>query len=57
MSIETRHTEKAILFQLLDAAETGEWMRVLSHIMATMEPEDVELVQKQYADFKAKKQG
>ena len=56
MSIETRHTEKNILFQLLKAQITGDWETVADNLMAIMEPEDVELVQKRIAEWEKKNQ-
>ena len=56
MSVEIRHTEKNILFQLLRAKITGDWETVTDNLMATMEPEDVELVQKQVAEWEKKNQ-
>ena len=54
MSVETRHTEKNILFQLLIARIKGDWETVTDNLMATMEPEDVELVQKRVAEWEKK---
>lgn len=54
MSVETRHTEKSLLFLLLKAEETGDWASVLHQLIATMEPEDVELVKQQIAEWAKK---
>ncbi|MDR1664093.1 MAG: hypothetical protein LBR83_04115 [Clostridiales bacterium] len=55
MSVETRHTEKNILFQLLKAADAGDLQEIIFNLCATMEPEDVELVKKQFEDYKRSK--
>jgi len=52
MSLETRHTEKSLLFQLLMAKEPKDIELVILHLMATMEPNDVELVQKRVKEAK-----
>ena len=52
MSVETRHTEKSILFSLLCVENIEDVKRVISHLIATMEPEDVELVKAQIAELK-----
>jgi len=54
MELEMRHTEKSIPFQLFRAKETGDVDLVISQLIATMEPEDVELVKKQIDDLKKK---
>ncbi|MCL2851713.1 MAG: hypothetical protein FWE20_01575 [Defluviitaleaceae bacterium] len=58
MSLETRHTEKNILFMLLEAlksdpklAESKSFKKIISQLEATMEPEDVQLVLKKIADL------
>ncbi len=51
MSIETRHTEKNILFKLLQIKDIKELKHVIANLMATMEPEDVELVKKQLMEL------
>jgi hypothetical protein len=56
MGLETRHTEKNILFQLLTAETPRDIDTVVMNLMATMEPEDVELVQKRAAELKSGKQ-
>ena len=55
MSIETRHTEKNILFKLLRIKDIEDLQEVIANLIATMEPEDVELVKKQVADIQAKR--
>ena len=52
MSLETRHTEKNMLFMLLTAKTLVDIDKVIINLMATMEPEDVELVQKRVAEYK-----
>ncbi|MCL2088915.1 MAG: hypothetical protein FWH14_05490 [Oscillospiraceae bacterium] len=54
MSIETRHTEKSILFQLLKAMHTGDIASMESSLRATMEPEDVKLVESEFNKWKEK---
>ena len=58
MSLDKRHTEKNILFDLLRAqalnpalAEFREFGDVVYQLIATMEPEDVELVEKRVAEY------
>jgi hypothetical protein len=51
MSLETRHTEKNLLFQLLKAKVTKDYETITENLIAIMEPEDVELVKKQVADW------
>ena len=58
MSLETRHTEKSILFSLLKAqkinpeiAKINEFNEIVFQLKATMEPEDVELVIKQVTEY------
>ena len=58
MSLETRHTEKNILFSLLKAqkinptiAALNEINEIVFHLKATMEPEDIELVIKQVNEY------
>ena len=53
MSVETRHTEKNILFKLLLIEDIKGLREVISNLVATMEPEDVELVKKQVTDLKS----
>jgi hypothetical protein len=52
MSVETRHTEKTILFALLTAETSADVHKVITQLKATMEPEDVELVEKRVAELK-----
>ncbi|MCL2054856.1 MAG: hypothetical protein FWG90_10555 [Oscillospiraceae bacterium] len=52
MSLETRHTEKNILFMLLTAETSQDFDKLIKNLMAIMEPEDVELVQKRVAEYK-----
>jgi hypothetical protein len=52
--IETRHTEKTLLFQLFEARDTGNLERAIDTLIAAMEPEDVKLVEQQYNSYKAK---
>jgi len=56
--LETRHTEKSILFMLLKAqksdpvlAESRSFREIVSQLEATMEPEDVQLVLKKISDL------
>ena len=58
MSLETRHTEKNILFMLLEAKksdpkleESKSFKKIITQLEATMEPEDVQLVQKKISDL------
>ena len=58
MSLETRHTEKNILFMLLEAKKSDpkledskSFKKIISQLEATMEPEDVQLVLKKIADL------
>jgi len=58
MALETRHTEKNLLFSLLKAqkynpvlAQAKEMKEIVLQLKATMEPEDVELVLKQIAEL------
>lgn len=52
MSVETRHTEKTLLFNLLLMSHGKLDLKMtLSQLLATMEPEDVELVEKRVAEF------
>ncbi len=52
MSLETRHTEKNMLYNLLLAIKGNSTIeQVASNLMATMEPEDVKLVEKAIDDF------
>ena len=44
--IETRHTEKNLLFTLLRAKDMKDIKLAIIQLEATMEPEDVELVKK-----------
>jgi len=44
--IETRHTEKNLLFTLLRAKDMNDIKMAIIQLEATMEPEDVELVKK-----------
>ena len=54
MGLETRHTEKNVLFSLLCVKEDmGSLERAISQLVATMEPDDVELVKKQVSDLKS----
>ena len=55
MAIETRHTEKSLLYSLLCVENLDDIDGVISHLMATMEPEDVELVEKRVAEMKVKR--
>ena len=55
MSIETRHTEKSILFQLLKAKTIEDYETVTQSLIATMEPEDAELVQKRVSELDSKR--
>ena len=55
MSVETRHTEKNILFKLLRAETVEDYQEVTSNLMATMEPEDVQLVKQEIAELKQKR--
>jgi len=52
MSVETRHTEKNILFWLLSVENMDDLKRVIANLMATMEPEDVQIVKEQIAELK-----
>ena len=58
MSLETRHTEKILLFNILKAqkrnpmlAEAKEIKDIVLMLEATMEPEDVQLVLKKVAEL------
>ena len=58
MALETRHTEKNILFSLLKAqkeepllAGSKEIKSIVLQLKATMEPEDVEIVLKRTAEL------
>jgi len=58
MSLDTRHVEKNILFGLLKAqalnpvmAEIKEFNDVVFQLIATMEAEDVKLVEKQVDEY------
>ncbi|MCL2851777.1 MAG: hypothetical protein FWE20_01900 [Defluviitaleaceae bacterium] len=58
MSLEIRRTEKSIPFDLLRAqalnpsiTEIKEINDVLFRLIATMEPEDVDIVEKQVAEY------
>ena len=52
MSVETRHTEKSMLFQLLKIRSGhGDVNEVIAHITAVMEPMDVELVEKRFNEW------
>ena len=55
MSVETRHMEKNLLFQLLRARVTGDLDTAIDNLEATMEPEDVELVKKKIAEWEARR--
>ena len=55
MSLDTRHTEKSILFRLLTSKTLEDFEETTIQLMATMEPEDVELVQKRVAELNEKK--
>ncbi|MDR1663835.1 MAG: hypothetical protein LBR83_02805 [Clostridiales bacterium] len=55
MSVETRHTEKSILYKLLTIEDMDDLDDIIYNLIATMEPEDVELVKKQVAERKTKK--
>jgi len=57
MSVETRHTEKNILFWLLKAETFEDIKDIIANLMATMEPEDVELVMKRLAELKESRKG
>jgi hypothetical protein len=57
MSVETRHTEKTILYSLLRAKTLADYEDATNQLMATMEPEDVELVQKRIAEIELKFNG
>jgi len=53
---ETRHTERTILFQLFRAKdENNDIDSVIANLKATMEAEDVKLVQQEYDQWKKKK--
>jgi len=58
MSIDNRHTEKSILFDILRAqalnpslAEIREFRDLAFQLIATMGPEDVELVKLQIVEY------
>jgi hypothetical protein len=51
MSVETRHTEKNLLFSLLQIKDMKDVKLAIARLIATMEPEDVELVKKQIMDL------
>lgn len=57
MSLETRHKEKEILFKLLRLEEsirnTKQVKELIGELIATMEPEDVELVKNQVKNLEA----
>ena len=60
MALETRHTEKSLLFMLLELQKSSKELenskklkKVIAHLKATMEPEDVKLVQKEIAELEA----
>ena len=53
MSLETRHTEKSILYKLLRCKELKDFNDVINGLIATMEPEDVKLVKAQVAEIVA----
>ena len=55
MSVETRHTEKNILYKLLRCENFSDLEDVIANLIATMEPEDVELVKAQVAEMNVKK--
>jgi len=64
MSLDVRHAEKTILFRLLRArclnpiiAELDEINDVIHQLIATMEPVDVELVEKQVEDYMQRRKG
>jgi len=53
---ETRHTERTILFQLLRAKdENNDIDSVIANLKATMEADDVKLVQQEYDQWKKKR--
>jgi hypothetical protein len=49
---ETRHTEKANLFQVLKAEYENNFPAAVASLKASMEPEDVEEVVKLFEDYK-----
>ncbi len=55
MTIETIHREREILFKLLrlrtDLRNDKEIREIIGNLIATMEPEDVELVKKQVMEL------
>jgi len=58
MALETRHTEKNLLFMLLELQnsdkkfkESKKLKKIIAQLKATMEPEDVKLVQKEIMEL------
>ena len=49
-----RHFERKMLFQLLKAESFSDTEDVIFNLIATMDPKDVELVQKRIAELKEK---
>ncbi|MCL1880954.1 MAG: hypothetical protein FWF76_02115 [Oscillospiraceae bacterium] len=51
---ETRHAEKSSLFKLMMTEYTGDVQTQIAHQRSIMEPEDVEIVEKEFNAWKEK---
>jgi len=54
-TIDTRHTEKTTLFSLLEAEYTKDIKTQIRRMKASMEPEDVEQVLREFEEWKAER--
>ena len=58
MALETRHTEKSILFQLLKAQKENRPIEdVIAYLSTTMEQDDVKVVKQGFAEWLKGKEG